>query len=425
MNGGRIPASVLAVPAAWPADRSYAFGQADLVLSTLTLSCKVKPAARAWLDQAAREVNAVWNFCNATSFKAWHGRYGGTRKWFSAFDMNALLAGCGEVFDRIGIDVAQCVSAEHAARRRQFKTSKLRWRKSGGSRKSPGWIPFKAANLRFKIDKKDPSRIKLCFLGKSIGLFNAERILGTVRLARQGVGKIRAGNFSQDAIGDWYLNVVVDKVELPLAPLRGPESSIGLDPGLKAALTGSDGSTLGSWFYRDLEPAMARAQRTGHKKQAKRLARTARRRRLDARNKFCRAIIDDHARVWVGDVPARKLARSGLKGHGKSVHDAAFAAAFTTLEAMGRRAGRVVEKVDECHSTRRCSSCQALSGPAGLDNCVVRQWVCVACGTAHDRDRNAGENLRHAGEAGWQNRFPGDRAQAAAPRYWRPFAGTR
>ena len=411
-------------PAAWPASTSFVFGQDDLVVSTLTLSCKVRPQARAFLDQAAREVNQVWNFCNATTHKSWHGRYGGTRRWLSAFDLSPLLVGCGEVFDKIGIDVAQCVSAEHAVRRNQFKKCKLRWRKSGGSRKSPGWIPFKAPNLRFKVDKRT-GKIKVCFLGKTIGLFNADHLLDQYRLAKQGAGRLRAGSFSQDTVGDWYLNVVVDKVELQLAPVKGPNSSIGYDPGFRAAMTGSDGSVLDSGHYRAQEPAIAQAQKTGHKKKAKRLNRKARRQRTDTRNKFCRSAVDDHARLWVGNLSARKMTRSGLRGHGKSVHDAAFGAAYTTLEAMGRRAGRVVEKVNECNSTRRCSSCQALTGPSGLDACVVRQWTCSQCGVFHDRDVCSGENLRHTGETGWQNRSPGDRVQPAAPRYWRPFAGTR
>ena len=423
MHDGLVPAASSSLPATWPADRSFVFGQADLVLSTVTLSCKVRPAAKAFLEQAAREVNRVWNFCNATTYKAWHGRYGGTRKWLSAFDLSPLLVGCGDVFDKIGIDVAQNVAAEHATRRSQFKTSKLKWRKSGGTRKSPGWIPFKAANLRFKVNKTT-GKTKVCFYGKTIGLFNADYLLDQVRLAKQGVGKIRAGNFAQDALGDWYLNVVVDKVEAPLAPLLGDDSSVGYDPGFKAALTGSDGSILATGFYRELEPKIAQAQSTGHKRQAKRLARQVRRRRLDARNKFCRQVVDTYARIWVGDVSAPQLASSGLKGHGKSVHDAAFGAAYATLEAMGHRAGRVVEKVSEYNSTRRCSSCQALTGPTGLDACVVRQWVCAACGTHHDRDLNSGENIRHTGETGRQACFD-YRDHVAAPRYWRPFAGTR
>lgn len=424
MKDGLVPAAN-AWPAGWPAGRSFVFEQAELVVSTLTVQCKVRSPAWAWLDQAAREVNQVWNFCNATSFKAAYGRYGGSKRWLSGFDMNKLLAGVGDCFEKIGIDVAQAVAAEHATRRNQFKTSKLRFRKSGGSRKSLGWVPFKGINLRFKVSKKDPSQIKVCFYGKTIGLFNAERLLRFVRLANQGVGKLKAGSFSQDSLGHWYLNVAVDQVEAALPPLLGADSSVGLDPGQVKAMTGSSGEVLGTRRYRTLEPKIQQAQKCGHKKQARRYHRKARRQRQDDQNKFCRAVVNDHGRIWIGDLAYRRMIEKGLKGQAKSLTDAAIGAAYTKLTAMGHRAGRVVEKVSEKNSTRRCSSCQALTGPAGLISCDVRQWVCSACGADHDRDRNSGENLRHVGETEWQNRSSSDRAKAVAPRCWRPFAGTR
>ena len=484
MNDVRVPAPKgFVLPAAWPAERSFVFGQGDLVVSTLTLQSRVQKSVYPWLEQAAREVNLVWNHANETSYRAWNN-YTGKRKWLSAFDISDLFTGCGDVFEKVGIDTAQCVIAEHATRRNQFSRSKLNWRKSGGSRRSLGWVPFKEPNLRFSLgdahgkrvvlkgdkqpvvpawpkqqdDESDEgykarraafapirdqaemalqaweyrriraaTKIKVSFLGKSIRLFNGNRLLEAYKLARQGAGRIRAGNFAQDAVGDWYLNVVVDRVELQLAPVLGENASAGFDPGQVDALTGSDGRVLRSRRYREMEPAIQQAQRRGHKKQAKRLNRKAKRQRQDDRNKFCRGVVDDFGRIWVGDLSAQKMARSKLKGQAKSVHDAAYGGAFSTLEAMGHRAGRVVEKVSEWNSTRRCSSCQALTGPAGLDNCVVRQWACTACGARHQRDQNSGENLRHTGELGWQHRSLADRAAGiAAPRYWlRPFAGTR
>ena len=488
MNDGVVPAKTTPWPN-WPGGVSFVFGQAPLTVSTLTLSSKVQPNAYNFLEHAAREVNQVWNFCNAATYKAWHGRYGGAAKWLSAYETHELFAGCGDVFEKLGIDVAQAVASEHATRRNQFSKCKLKWRKSGGSRRSPGWIPFKSNGLRFtlldatgkrvslpndpqpvipawpakpklekgqrfrdlpkdvqdayKQAKKDfaPIReaaeaallawegrrvaaapvIKVAFLGKSVRLFNAHRLLDAYRLAKQGVGTLRAGNFSQDAVGDWYLNVVVDKVEAQLVPLLGEDSSLGLDPGQINALTGSDGRVLRSRRYREMEPAIQQAQKRGHKKQAKRLHRKARRQRDDDQNKFDRSAVNDVARIWVGNLSPRKLKQSKLKGQAKSISDAAIGRVTAKLEAMGRRAGRVVEKVNEANSSRRCSSCWALSGPAGLDACDVRQWTCT-CGAVHDRDVNAAVIQQLTGEWGWNT--PSLRASLlpAAPRYWRPFA---
>ena len=484
MKDGLVPphGKLLSCPAGWPASTSFVFGQAPLTVSILTLSSKVQPGSYNFLGHAAREVNQVWNFCNAATYKAWHGRYGGTRQWLSAFDLSPLLVGCGETFEKIGIDVAQAVAAEHAVRRSQFNKSKLRYRKSGGSHRSLGWIPFKPNGLRFSLhgtngkrvtlpddpqpvvpvwpvklpkeDKQDyavrkkafsPEReraetallawenrrvkaaatIKLAFGGKTVRLFNGHRLLNAYRLAKQGVGALRSGNFAQDSLGDWYLNVVIDKVEAQLAPLLGEDASLGLDPGQITAMTGSDGRTLRSRRYRDMEPKHAQAQRRGHQKQAKRLSRQVKRQRQDDRNKFCRGVINDVARVWVGNLSPTKLKHSKLKGQAKSISDRAIGAVNATLKAMGARAGRVVAQVNEAYSTRRCSSCQSLTGPSGLDACVVRQWACAACGTSHDRDVNAAELQRQTGEWEWNTRPPGQHDRPAEPRYWLPCAGTR
>ena len=481
MNDGLVPDSFV-VPTRWPEHISFVFGQANLVVSTITLSSKVKPEGYAWLDQASREVNQVWNHCNAISWKAWSNRYGGKAKWLSAFDMHEFLAGCGEVFDKIGIDIAQSVSSEHAVRRNQFSKCKLTFRKSGGSRKSLGWIPFKANTLRFTVlnDKgkkvtlkedpqpvvpawpakregeskddyklrkkefeavrgeaekqlqaweyrrvKEAAKIKVSFMGKTMRLFNAHRLLDAFRLAKQGVGCLRAGNFAQDSVGDWYLNVVVDKVEAQILPHFGRDSSIGLDPGQIDTFTTSDGSKLRSRRYRDSEEKIKLAQKRAHKKQAKCLHRKVKRQRKDDQQKFARELVNSYNRIWIGDLSPQKLAKSKLKGQAKSIYDAAIGLATNTLQVMGHRAGRVVHKVNESNSTRRCSNCQSLTGPTGLDNCVVRQWVCSACGAHHERDPNSARNIEIVGETDWNTGFLKNHVKTVAPRYWRPFAGTR
>jgi putative transposase len=62
-------------------------------------------------------------------------------------------------------------------------------------------------------------------------------------------------------------------------------------------------------FYRDIESKIAQAQRRGHKRQAKRLHRTAARRRKDALHQFSRKIVDQYQSIYVGDVSSRKLVK--------------------------------------------------------------------------------------------------------------------
>jgi hypothetical protein len=104
-----------------------------------TLRLKVKSEAYPWLESAAIEVNQVWNYANATSYKA-SRPFTGPGRWLSAFDLDKLTAGAAKHFERIGSDTIQRVNAEFATRRRQTKKAKLRWRVSHGAKRSLGWL---------------------------------------------------------------------------------------------------------------------------------------------------------------------------------------------------------------------------------------------------------------------------------------------
>ena len=153
-----------------------------------TLRLKVKAERYAWLNAAALEINQVWNFANETSYKAARP-FAGPARWLTAYDLDKLTAGATECFERIGSDTIQRVNAEFATRRRQFKKAKLRWRVSRGSRRSLGWIPFKAVQLKRK------SR-SVRFAGKAFRVFERELLEG-VRW-RSGCFKIRweSGGFA-------------------------------------------------------------------------------------------------------------------------------------------------------------------------------------------------------------------------------------
>src|ERR1700728_509897 len=134
--------------------------------SIRTLRLKVKAEGYAWLNKAAIEVNDVWNFANATSFKAARP-FAGPSKWLTAYDLDKLTAGATKYFECIGSETIQRINAEFVTRRKQFKKAKLRWRPSRGSRRALGWITFKAVQLKIKGKS-------LRFSGKAFRVFEQE-----------------------------------------------------------------------------------------------------------------------------------------------------------------------------------------------------------------------------------------------------------
>jgi putative transposase len=340
-----------------------------------TLRLKVKAEAYPWLNAAAVEVNQVWNWGNETSYKAVRP-FAGPGKWLTGFDLDKLAAGASECFEHIGSDTIQRVNAEFARRRRQFKKAKLRWRVSHGARRSLGWIPFKALQLK----RKGKS---LRFAGKAIRVFEQEMLDGA---------RWKSGCFAQDAVGDWWLCLPVERATTPSV---AKNDEVGLDLGLKDTVATSDGEKLEAGrFYRNIERKIAQAQRRGHKRQAKRLHRTAARRRKDALHQYSRKIVDRYQSIIIGDVSSTKLVKTRMA---KSVLDAGWGMLKTLLQYKGQQAGRSVRVVSERNTTRTCSSCGSLTGPTGLDMCAVRSWMCSECGDTHDRDVNAAKNILATG----------------------------
>jgi putative transposase len=342
---------------------------------TRTLKLKVRPESYGWLSAAAIEVNQTFNFCNEASWLA-ITRTDRKRKWLSGFDLCSLTAGASKYFERIGADTIQRVCIEYAQRRAQCRRRKLRWRVSRGARRSLGYVPFKAASL-----KRKGRALRFC--GKTFRVFEAERLEGVTW---------QQGCFAQDAVGDWWLCL---PVEYEAEPKVAPDEWVGIDLGLKEIAVASEGERLECGrFYRSLEAKIAQAQRRGHRRQAKRLHRKATRRRADALHNFSREIVNRYQYIVVGDVSSLKLVKTRMA---KSVLDSSWGMLKRMLQYKGEHAGRSVVVVSERNTTRACSFCGTLSGPAGKDMLGVRQWDCSECGAEHDRDENASRNILLAG----------------------------
>ncbi len=241
------------------------------------------------------------------------------------------------------------------------------------------------AGNRFRIQGANPPQHgtnALRFSGKTFRVFERELLNGV---------SWKSGCFTEDSVGDWFLCL---PVPYRLAQSIAPREAVGLDLGLKSTVATSDGQKLeAGQFFRQLEQKIAQAQRRGHKRQAKRLHRRPARRRNDSLHKFSRRLVTHYQTIVVGDVSSTQLTKTRLA---KAVLDAGWGMLKTQLSYKGRGAGRRVVIVSEKNTTRACSDCGALTGPAGLDMPGVRTWICGECGGTHDRDVNAAKNILSA-----------------------------
>ena len=333
---------------------------------TKTHRIKVRPESHNWLNKASREINWVWNYCRWISDKAWIDHH----KWLSPFDLTNLVSGSTKANPDllIGRDSINKTAKEYGTRRNRFK-KKLKYR----DRNKLGWIPFKPGRLA----KRKGDRFR--FSGKVVRLF--EELPN---------GKLLEGSFSQDSVGDWYFCV---PVQVEIDATEAPKRAVGLDLGLKTAVTASNGSKLDSNFYRKQDRKIAGLQKRGHKKQAKFVHRKIKRQRAHALHTFSTDLIKNYQEIYIGDLKHNFIKTVSAKG----TYDLGLGMLKAMLLYKGRWAGRHVKVIDERYTTRACSACGALSGPTGRTGLVVRNWQCGECGASHDRDANAAINICHFG----------------------------
>ncbi|MEJ6003791.1 RNA-guided endonuclease InsQ/TnpB family protein [Paucibacter soli] len=360
------------------------------------LRFRLKDCCAPWLNAAAREVNLVWNYCNELSQKVFERE----RRFMTGFDLQAYLNGASKAGLSIGSPVFQQVAEEYATRRRQHKKVRLAWRKSGGARRSLGWVPFKARAVDYRAGQ-------IRFNGQSFGLWDSHGLAGYLAAG----AKLRGGTFSEDSRGRWFLNVAIEIPEL-CGPRPHVESEIGVDLGLKELMTDSNGQKIQAQrFYRDLEPALAVAQRAGKKDRAKAIHAKIGNRRKDFLHKLSTDLVRQNRSIFVGNVNAAALAKTSMD---KSVLDAGWSKFRTMLQYKCDDAGVWFQEVNESFSTVTCSACGARSGPTGQTGLSVRSWTC-GCGATHDRDVNAARNILLAGLAARREKeqpAPGLRAEA-------------
>jgi putative transposase len=316
------------------------------------------------LNSQARACNFVWNYCNETQQQAlkWN------KRWPTGFDLNRLTAGSSKEL-ALHSGTINAVCEQYAKSRRQRNRPFLRWR----SRRSLGWVPLKGCHLKRQGDA-------FRFAGNTFRVFHSRPLPD---------GKIRDGtNFSCNARGHWFLNIVVEMAAPKARPAR---RGIGIDLGLREFAALSSGDKIENPQYlRQLADKLAAAQRARKRRQATNIYARITNARRDFLHKLSTRIVRDFDYIAVGNVNAAGLAKTRLA---KSVLDAGWSSFRGMLRYKATAHGASYEEVNESFSTRVCSFCDCKTGPKGVAGLGIRSWVCAECGVSHDRDINSARNI--------------------------------
>ncbi|MCX4852668.1 RNA-guided endonuclease InsQ/TnpB family protein [Streptomyces canus] len=211
---------------------------------------------------------------------------------------------------------------------------------------------------------------------------------------------------SLDAAGRWFVSLLCE--DPSIKPLPATDTAVGIDVGLDHLLTLSTGEKIANPRHERRDRArLAKAQRelarkakgdgTNRAKARRKAARIHARitdRRRDGLHKLTSKLVRENQTLVIEDLTVRNMVKN--RSPARAISDAAWSEFRSMLEYKAAWYGREVIAVDRWFpSSKLCSACGALQDKMPLS---VRTWTCD-CGTTHDRDVNAAQNLLGAGLA--------------------------
>jgi len=213
----------------------------------------------------------------------------------------------------------------------------------------------------------------------------------------------------REASGRYFASFVVE-VEPTTLPTNG--KVVGIDLGLASLAVTSAGEKIAPpKFLRSALKRLQRLQRhLKHKRKGSNRLAAARRqvaklhatiadKRLDFLHQLSTRIIRENQTVVLEDLNVSGMLKN--KNLARSIADAGWRQFRILLESKAEQYGRQVVVNNRWLPTSQvCSTCGYHDGKKELS---IRQWQCPSCGTVHDRDVNAAQNILAAGLAESQN----------------------
>lgn len=226
-----------------------------------------------------------------------------------------------------------------------------------------------------------------------------------INLHRLLEGVVKTVTISKNPSGQYFAAILTEKEgEHPQPSSEG--NAIGVDLGITDFCITSTGSKYPNPRHiKKHERNLTRKQRKLSRKQKGSNARNKARKlvaivhqrisnsRQDFLDKLSHKLVNENQVIVVEDLAVKNM----VKNHclAKAISDCGWSSFVGMLNCKCERSGKILVKVDRFFpSSKTCSNCYHQVSSLPLD---VRNWTCSSCGTNHDRDINAANNIKAEG----------------------------
>jgi len=228
-------------------------------------------------------------------------------------------------------------------------------------------------------------------------------------------GVVKSITVSRD-IDHWYVSVLVETQDVELFGIDPTKcNAIGIDLGISSFLIDNNGNRVASPnFLKKKAARLKRYQRqvsrkskgSNNRNKARiKLAkwhRGIRNARADWLHKLSTKIVNDHDLICVEDLKTKSLMKhKKQKSLNRAISDQGWGMFLGMLKYKSQQRGKTLTQINQfAPSSKTCSCCGHVMSKMALD---IREWQCPSCGTLHDRDANAANNILVWGIMATQN----------------------